>query len=377
MLDKLVLVSRAYRLLYNLESHIYYEYMQDGTYLKGSDLRDRALLRGSYRALDAKHQQRADHINDVLPSASLDCVHQHVIGNYKAAMANKHNIDGAFVMKKKDDIMMFKVTSHGWSITDDTVSILPSCIGLKKCRRVFSESDFSLMHMLSERPTVTISIINHRIYVDVPLNQAVPTNLSSHIVAFDPGLRSFIVTANSAGTIEDLGKEIVSIANRTARRIYKRPKPVIPEDASKRLMKKLQRQIDAIDRLKAKTDRRIDDIQTKLAKMMALRYRVVISSNISLYLARSQKGLNRLIQRFVNHCNFIKRLKNACERYGSDYVETKEYYTSQCCSQCCSGKYKPEKRKSYTCPEGCPDIDRDVNGARNILMRFMAMTGSF
>lgn len=66
---------------------------------------------------------------------------------------------------------------------------------------------------------------------------------------------------------------------------------------------------------------------------------------------------------------FKTRLLQVARRLGRRVVICSEEYTSQTCS-CCGGLTKSSS-KLYKCmAENCPDVaDRDVNGARNILLK--------
>jgi hypothetical protein len=378
LMEKIRTIANAYRLLYNMESKLVYkEYVDTGKIMSGMTARNIALCRLGYEPSSERHERRLAVIVNDLPSACIECVHQHVTGNYRSALSNGHEISRPFLMKKKDDICMFRISSNGWSMKNGGVSILPKLLGLRGEIGVFTEHDYEVITRSVHIPTAIIKIVGKRAYIDVPVVQRGVPNFSQRITAFDPGLRSFIVTASSSSHVREYGQEIVSLAREATQRLLARPPPIITDEMSNRMKRRLSMQLHAVDRLKAKTDRRINDMHRKLAKFLAMTNRAIVSSEIALYLARSQKGYNALQQRFINHSNFVKCLKEACSRYGCLYLKTAEYHTSSCCSQCNAGYYSPGDTKVYECPMGCPHIDRDVNGARNILMRFMALTGKY
>lgn len=88
---------------------------------------------------------------------------------------------------------------------------------------------------------------------------------------------------------------------------------------------------------------------------------------------RLSKLLNRNFDYF-RHYRFKCRLREKCAEKGIDLHLVEESYTSLTCGMCGRLKRKSELRgsKTYKCPldGGCGStLDRDVNGARNILIK--------
>lgn len=360
-----------YRALYNLESNEVYnsEEYKKGKILSANTIRDKTLCLRKYVSEIKTEKQRVkiDIINKNLPSAILDCVHQHVKGNYESSKSNRHKDHKKPVMKKKDNTSIMKITYRGYSLGDNTISILPRVTNLStKCIKVSARylNNFEEIkkHNSDESHTLTIIRENKNYYAAFVVNKVEVPNISDKFMAFDPGLRTFITTCDSHGNIHEYGNEIVKLATKTAKRIMDRPA-------------KNCNQKRAINRLKSKTDRRISDMHKKLAKYLAINHRAIIAPEIGNSLAHNNTTgkLNSIIQRYVRHAHFSARLRDACPLYGSVYLSCKEYNTTKCCSQCSTGKYEVGKSKVYNCPNGCVSIDRDVNAARNIFSRFLVL----
>ena len=81
------------------------------------------------------------------------------------------------------------------------------------------------------------------------------------------------------------------------------------------------------------------------------------------------KGLKKITKRTLNSLSFFKfkqRLEWKSKLNNNQFKEINEYFTSKTCSLC--GCYKPDLGfdKVYNC-KGCKkEINRDLNGARNI-----------
>jgi len=71
-----------------------------------------------------------------------------------------------------------------------------------------------------------------------------------------------------------------------------------------------------------------------------------------------------------NFYEFSVKLKQKCEETGTTLIRCNESYTSQTCGNC--GKLNAiKKKRELKCSYCDLEIDRDVNGARNIMLRSM------
>jgi putative transposase len=86
------------------------------------------------------------------------------------------------------------------------------------------------------------------------------------------------------------------------------------------------------------------------------------------------KKFNRLNKRYkftlqnLSHFRFRQHLLNKAQENGCKVEVVDESFTSQCCGGCgrLSKKYSFKRVKKCKC--GC-NIDRDLNGSRNILLK--------
>lgn len=122
------------------------------------------------------------------------------------------------------------------------------------------------------------------------------------------------------------------------------------------------------DRLKNKITNAVDDIHYKLINKL-------VSENKSIYLPKFESqqwmGINANIGRdmnFLKHYTFKRRLEDTVNRTPNvQLVWCTEEYTSKTCTNC--GFYNNIKQSEiYSCNKCSIVLDRDVNGARNILI---------
>ena len=71
----------------------------------------------------------------------------------------------------------------------------------------------------------------------------------------------------------------------------------------------------------------------------------------------------------LGHSVFFKKLQERCEREDKLFVNQNEAYTSKSCNSCGKIKRNLGSNKIFNCGNCKMKIDRDVNGAINILKR--------
>lgn len=89
---------------------------------------------------------------------------------------------------------------------------------------------------------------------------------------------------------------------------------------------------------------------------------------------RERAKMNKLYKRIkfvllnLSHYKFRQHLSHKCDEYGCQLEIVNEYNTSKCCTKCgfLSDNYIHRHKH---CPKCKYDINRDVNGARNILLK--------
>ncbi|MEG4318175.1 MULTISPECIES: transposase [unclassified Microcoleus] len=80
----------------------------------------------------------------------------------------------------------------------------------------------------------------------------------------------------------------------------------------------------------------------------------------------------------LSHYKFKQTLKHQASKYGCVVVDVTEEYTSKTCSKCGHIHQKLGGNKHFTCPDCGHKLDRDLNGAFNILwkaLRDTSLTG--
>lgn len=210
---------------------------------------------------------------------------------------------------------------------------------------------------------------NGRYFLIVPYRTNIkkPDNQRLDMVSIDPGVRTFATFYSP----EMFGK----IGNGDFCRIYRLCK-YVDDMISKRTKAKARskrRLSKAIDRLKWKIHDLISELHHKIAYFLVTRFdRIYLptfeTSQMVTKLA-SKTARNMLTFR---HYEFKQFLKAKAKEYSSAVIDVCEAYTSKTCSFC-GNIHNIGSKKMLKCSCGV-EIDRDLNGARGILLRALAVT---
>jgi len=89
---------------------------------------------------------------------------------------------------------------------------------------------------------------------------------------------------------------------------------------------------------------------------------------MSMVKGKLPKRIKRLLYLF-SYYKFKEKLQFKCKEYGTNIVIVDESYTSKTCTKCGNLHKTLGSNKTYNCKKCNMVIDRDVNGARNILLK--------
>jgi len=306
---------------------------------------------------------------DIAQEAIRTCVANYKTG--KTIHKKKYNADPSYRtsirITLKDATRMCNLTKNNYNLLGTYMRVLPT--------KLIDHSDFKLhdgkktkrdIRYLKEHYDVqkkfgTLKLIRDqykRYYFCI--SYVVPVSSlrqDDSIVAFDPGYRTFITCIDSYGNKYSVGNDMLKRINSTATRIE--------QLKSKRNGKR------KIKSLRTKVTNYVEDYHRKAAKFLATRYSNVVAPELSSSFIKKYKGAEYINYiNFVSHYKFTSKLKLACELYNNNYLFSNESYTSRTCCRC--GHVNDKYIEKTLCCSNCnATIDRDINGANNILIRFL------
>ena len=195
------------------------------------------------------------------------------------------------------------------------------------------------------------------------------------VISLDPGVRTFVTGYDPSGVLCEWGKGDIC-------RIY-RLCYVLDSLQSRWTQKgvrhrKRYRLRKAANRIRTKVRNLVDEFHKKLAKWLCENYRVVLLPEFktSGMIRRGQRKIGSKTARAMvtwSHYRFRQRLISKSREYPwCKIVVCDESYTSKTCTNCGTLNYSLGGSKVFSCSACKIVIDRDLNGARNILLRYLS-----
>jgi transposase len=242
--------------------------------------------------------------------------------------------------------------------------------------------------------------INHLghiyLFIPTPLNLedalAEPTSKlekAKRVVSIDPGVRSFMTIYNGGdGNVVDWGPGDMSKLYGMCRRIdgLTSKQAALKKEHKKhqKYPKKHWRIRHAIQRVRAKLRNRVDEVHKKASKWLLQNHEVILLPHFqSARMAKktTEGSIHRKIGRKTvrqmltwSHYRFRQRLLNRAREFpGRHVIICDEDYTSKTCGECGHLNQMLGSNETFRCTNAqCNYIaDRDINGARNVLLRYL------
>lgn len=209
-------------------------------------------------------------------------------------------------------------------------------------------------------------------YEDIKLPKKEILN-NKKIGSIDPGIKTFI-TIYSDNSIDKIGigirekiekicRDIDILTSKQNKKNDKKYK--YNYQKRKSLRKALHRKIKYLENLKT-------ELHNKTIKFLCDNYgKIIIPPFETQKMVSENKIDNRTSRSLMNlsYYKFLSKLKNRCKEYDIELVIRPEYYTSKTCTRCGNIKRDLKNADIYKCNICNLHIDRDTNGARNIMLR--------
>jgi putative transposase len=200
------------------------------------------------------------------------------------------------------------------------------------------------------------------------------------IIALDPGVRTFQTGYDTEGIFHEFGRGDVSRIFRLGRRLDKLiSKLYKTKGRNKRQNRRRMRK--AIDRARFKIQNLTTDCHWKLANHLIDNYDAVLipKFEVSQMVQKGKRKINSKTVRNMlgwSHFGFRQRLLlKAEEKQQCEIHEVTEEYTSKCCGNCGRLNHKLGGSKMFKCNSCKWTLDRDMNGARNIMIKNLENCG--
>ena len=197
-----------------------------------------------------------------------------------------------------------------------------------------------------------------------------PIDSQDGIVAIDPGIRTFATYFSTEGYFGKLGQKsferILGLNLKMDKLLSE-----ISKERNKNKKSNLKRKVFNI---RFKINNLIDELHWKVIKFFTSRFKVIIYPpfNVSEMIKKSKRKLHKKVVRAMNCFRFFdfkERLKIKCDENKVTFIESSESFTSK------TNSFTGELIENLGSKERFRFdnilVDRDINGARNILVRAM------
>ena len=208
-----------------------------------------------------------------------------------------------------------------------------------------------------------------------------------NICSLDPGVRTFQTVYSPDGSSYKIGHQD---AGRIIRMGYYlselqskidicKNKSIKKEDKREdnKQSYKLYRYQKAFHRLSDKIRNSIDEMHNKTINFLIQRYNTIIipDTNLKNMVSKKTRKINKETVRTLltySHYRFRERLlMKAKITEGLKVCVLGEEYTTKTCGNCGELNEKVGSKKEFKCPKCKICLDRDINGARNILIKYI------
>jgi len=206
--------------------------------------------------------------------------------------------------------------------------------------------------------------------VPVKLNRS-ESQTPNRIISLDPGIRTFFTGYTHDGYVYHLGENDISRICRLYHYKFKLQSRMDKcEDSKQKLKYKV-----AINKLSQKQKNLIDEAHKKISKWLLENFDFILIPKLDTN-SFCRKTMNKKIKNKIKswrHCSFLDRLKFKNTEYPGVYITSPtEEYTSKTCSNCGFINEQLGSNKTFNCPKCVKSFDRDVNAAKNILLKCLS-----
>jgi len=199
----------------------------------------------------------------------------------------------------------------------------------------------------------------------IPIKHQQKQQVSGGVISLDSGIKTFQTCYSINEHCVKIGDNIKdNLKKQLHRQDILRSKMDLSRPALKiKYSRKLKRTNLAIRN-------KIDDLHWKTIKYLTTNYNTILIGDLHIkeILKKMDKGSSRMVN-ILRHYEFKTRLQYSAQKTGNEVHIVDESYTSKTCGKCGNVDSKLGSNREYNCKKCGISIDRDINGARNILIK--------
>lgn len=212
---------------------------------------------------------------------------------------------------------------------------------------------------------------SNKYFLCIPKSLELQSDNQAHnkILFIDPGQIDFATGYDPSGEMIICGSKDSGRMGRLLH--YKRKlQSKISKEKNNQRKKRLRR---AFFRLSDNIDNLVKELHKKLAIWLCMNYSRIYIPRLNFHKCKNLNKKSKSVLVSLKHCEFVNRLIHKSKEFPNcEVIEVNEAYTTKTCGGC--GNLKTVTGRSYDCSNCGFSIGRDMNAARNIMLRYFTKT---
>lgn len=214
-----------------------------------------------------------------------------------------------------------------------------------------------------------ITFNRKRWFACFPAKEETIQTASNKVIALDPGVRTFLTGFDGEKVLE-FGKGDIGRIYRMCSHLDK-----LTQKISQSKVRKQKRKLSkAAQRLRNKIRDLVDECHKQVANYLTREYKIIflpVFETSQMVVKKGRKLHSKTARQMLtwSHYRFKQFLKYKAQSRGCAVVECNESYTSKTCTNCGHKHKSLGGNHHFKCPNCGMRINRDWNGARNIMLR--------
>ena len=198
-----------------------------------------------------------------------------------------------------------------------------------------------------------------------------------NMVSLDPGVRTFQTFYSNNGISGKFGHNFTKNRLLNRAKLIDKLTSILTKLKQKRTINNIKHRISL---LRTKIKNCVNDLHWKTINFLTKNFNIIILpkfqvKNMTKLTSNCRKITSKTTRHMLllSHYSFQQKLKYKCINRKRKLLLVDESYTSQTCGNCGNRKKNLGGIKTYNCEKCKISIDRDINGARNIMLKTLAV----
>ena len=260
--------------------------------------------------------------------------------------------------KKKDNNKLFHICKKA---LDNDLNIFPKRFKTDKKLKNKRKKKFTINHDCS------ITKIHKKYFILIPIKETHKYKKAKYdTISLDPGVRTFQTCYSPNGFVGDINTDTSKTEN-----YYERLNNINMEKEKGKTKINIKNKLTS---LRTKMKNKISNFHWNSIKFLVENFNNIVIPKFgvkNMVLKKDRKLHKSTVKDMLklSHSKFLEKLKFKCEEYQRNLIICSEEYTSKTCGKCGLINKKLGSSKRFECDKCKIKIDRDINGARNILLK--------